>query len=127
MPCGGSFSENVVQPDKNAKILRGIHMPEHLDARFKLYAEAFPSSKKDTLLRRLIVRSLRVALPSVDEAASRRQGDEPMVFRTVFLPKELDNELKKVAFKRGQSKGQLMCGMIRGALDRARMKPALAD
>lgn len=46
-----------------------------------------------------------------------------MVLRTVFLSKQLDNELKKIAFQRSQGKGELMRDLIRGALDRVRETP----
>lgn len=111
--------------ESESMVLRTIYLPKHLDERFKLYANRSPSSKNDTLLRRLIVRSLKAALPLVDRDRKSRQLSETLVLRTVFLSKTLDNELKNIAFHRTQSKGELMCDLITSALDRVRETPVL--
>jgi hypothetical protein len=116
--------EEVVSTDETM-ILRTVYLPKHLDARFKLYASRSPSSKHGTLLRRLVVRSLKIALPLTDRGQG--QLNETMVLRTVFLSKQLDNELKKIAFQRSQGKGELMRDLISGALDRVRAKPVLLN
>jgi hypothetical protein len=118
--------EEVVSTDETM-ILRTVYLPKHLDARFKLYASRSPSSKHGTLLRRLLVRSLKIALPLTDRGQDQGQLNETMVLRTVFLSKQLDNELKKIAFQRSQGKGELMRDLINGALDRVRERPVFLN
>lgn len=53
-----------------------------------------------------------------------------MVLRTVYLPKELDRELKTVAFRMELSKGELMRILVQDALQRRKSEglvPADAD
>lgn len=48
-----------------------------------------------------------------------------MVLRTIYLPQELDSELRELAFKLKQSKGELIRDLVQEGLSR-RSKPTLA-
>lgn len=61
----------------------------------------------------------------MDKPVTTQTNEDRMVLRTVYLPPELDAELRKIAFESECSKGDLIRESIRTLIDsRTQPKPA---
>ncbi|WP_105435714.1 ribbon-helix-helix protein, CopG family [Neorhizobium tomejilense] len=100
-------------------VLRSVYLPQDLDA--NLRDLAFQSEKsKNELIRELV----QEALPSYKypdggtavPASSKGEKTANMVLRSVYVPQELDGNLRQLAFKSEMSKNELIRELVQEAL-----------
>jgi hypothetical protein len=100
----------------DAPVSMGLYLPETLDARLKGRMERSRAKKIGTLILSLVRSSLETDLSPPNRTRGSKVTPERQVFRVVSLSRELNNELRRLAFRRAQTRSELTCDLLRKAL-----------